>query len=232
MDSSHRCLGKPTSRRACWRSSSGFGEASVLLPSSVLHHHLSRTSFKHRSVLVDAITKNDISSCSFCISSQIVSSNDFSFETLACSAFMVVGAKHGCKVGEVEAEHKDEVECQLHDILKQCEFQGRPLDELAECNTTRQACSCYASNVSWILLVQQVEKLINELADAGAGALSITLDEGTLPRLSAYAKSVAHFPTAVKEARPHPSCHYKQIYLQEIHKHRLQMWCSHIFCRA
>lgn len=47
----------------------------------------------------------------------------------------------------------------------------------------------------------QVEKLINELAGAGANALGIQLDDGTLPRLSAYAKSVAHFPTAVKEAR-------------------------------
>lgn len=47
----------------------------------------------------------------------------------------------------------------------------------------------------------QVEKLINELSEAGAKALGIQLDDGTLPRLSAYAKSVAHFPTAVKEAR-------------------------------
>ena len=46
----------------------------------------------------------------------------------------------------------------------------------------------------------QVETLITELAEAGSAALGVQLDEGTLPRLSAYAKSVAHFPTAVKEA--------------------------------
>ena len=31
--------------------------------------------------------------------------------------------------------------------------------------------------------------------------MGIQLDDGTWPRLSAYAKSVAHFPTAVKEVR-------------------------------
>lgn len=67
-------------------------------------------------------------------------------------AFMVVGAKHGCKVGEVESQHKDEV-----------------------------------------------SELITELAVAGSKELGLQLDEGTLPRLTAYAKSVAHFPTAVKE---------------------------------
>lgn len=50
-------------------------------------------------------------------------------------------------------------------------------------------------------LTLQVNRLIKELADAGASALGIELDEGTLPRLSAYAKSVAHFPTAVKEVK-------------------------------
>lgn len=50
------------------------------------------------------------------------------------------------------------------------------------------------------MLTAQVEKLIQELAAAGSQALGITLDDGTLPRLLAYARSVAHYPTAVKEA--------------------------------
>jgi hypothetical protein len=68
-------------------------------------------------------------------------------------AFMLVGAKNGgCLVGEVEANHRSDV-----------------------------------------------EKLIEELANAGAGALGLTLDSGVEERLCAYARSVAHFPTAVKE---------------------------------
>ncbi len=69
-----------------------------------------------------------------------------------CS-FMLVGAKNGgCLVGEVEANHRAEV-----------------------------------------------EKLIGELANAGSAALGVTLDAGIEERLCAYARSVAHFPTAVKE---------------------------------
>ena len=45
----------------------------------------------------------------------------------------------------------------------------------------------------------QVEQLISELAAAGAAALGIRLEEGLVNRLMAYARSVAHFPTAVKE---------------------------------
>lgn len=45
----------------------------------------------------------------------------------------------------------------------------------------------------------QVTALINELAAAGAKALDVTLDNGVVDRLCAYACSVAHFPTAVKE---------------------------------
>jgi hypothetical protein len=69
-----------------------------------------------------------------------------------CS-FMLVGAKNGgCLVGEVEANHRAEV-----------------------------------------------EKLIGELANAGSAALGVSLDAGVEERLCAYARSVAHFPTAVKE---------------------------------
>jgi ketopantoate reductase len=45
----------------------------------------------------------------------------------------------------------------------------------------------------------EVRDLIQELAHAGAAALKTTLDTGVEDRLLAYARSVAHFPTAVKE---------------------------------
>lgn len=46
----------------------------------------------------------------------------------------------------------------------------------------------------------EVEALITELGAAGAAALGVALDAATLPaRLRAYARAVAHFPTAVKE---------------------------------
>ena len=68
-------------------------------------------------------------------------------------AFMVVGATHGCTVGEVEAQHKAEV-----------------------------------------------GQLIEELYVAGCKELGLDADtNGLVERLCAYARSVAHFPTAVKE---------------------------------
>ncbi|KAF8070955.1 OSB4 [Scenedesmus sp. PABB004] len=45
----------------------------------------------------------------------------------------------------------------------------------------------------------EVSALIQELADAGAADLGVTLEPGVVPRLTAYARSVSHFPTAVKE---------------------------------
>jgi len=45
----------------------------------------------------------------------------------------------------------------------------------------------------------EVTSLIKELAAAGAAALGVTLDAGVEERLCAYARSVSHFPTAVKE---------------------------------
>lgn len=45
----------------------------------------------------------------------------------------------------------------------------------------------------------QVEQLIRELAAAGETALGVQLEGGLEERLCAYARSVAHFPTAVKE---------------------------------
>lgn len=46
---------------------------------------------------------------------------------------------------------------------------------------------------------EEVSKLFSELAAAGAAELGITLDAGVVDRLNAYSRSVAHFPTAVKE---------------------------------
>lgn len=45
----------------------------------------------------------------------------------------------------------------------------------------------------------QVSALIAELCAAGAQALGVGLAGGEVARLNAYARSVAHFPTAVKE---------------------------------
>ncbi len=47
----------------------------------------------------------------------------------------------------------------------------------------------------------EVSALIEELCGAGAAALGVSLGGGEVPRLLAYARSVAHFPTAVKEVR-------------------------------
>ncbi len=45
----------------------------------------------------------------------------------------------------------------------------------------------------------QVVQLIDELAAAGSKELEVVLDPEVPQRLCAYARSVAHFPTAVKE---------------------------------
>ena len=55
---------------------------------------------------------------------------------------------------------------------------------------------------AWSLLLwRQVTELIEELDVAGCEALGLRPDTGTVPRLLAYARSVAGFPTAVKEVR-------------------------------
>jgi hypothetical protein len=46
---------------------------------------------------------------------------------------------------------------------------------------------------------REVSDLINELAAAGSAALGVQLEPGVVERLKAYARSVSHFPTAVKE---------------------------------
>ncbi|EFJ52681.1 hypothetical protein VOLCADRAFT_54899 [Volvox carteri f. nagariensis] len=45
----------------------------------------------------------------------------------------------------------------------------------------------------------EVSELIRELCTAGAAELGVELAGGEVERLNAYARSVAHFPTAVKE---------------------------------
>jgi hypothetical protein len=45
----------------------------------------------------------------------------------------------------------------------------------------------------------EVGALIEELSAAGAADMGISLDDGVVTRLAAYARAVSHFPTAVKE---------------------------------
>jgi len=49
----------------------------------------------------------------------------------------------------------------------------------------------------------QVSELIEELGAGGAAALDVTQDDGLVPRLLAYSRSVAGFPTAIKEVGVH-----------------------------
>eukprot|EP01025_Chloroclados_australasicus_P005215 TRINITY_DN11504_c0_g2_i8.p3 TRINITY_DN11504_c0_g2~~TRINITY_DN11504_c0_g2_i8.p3 ORF type:complete len:189 (+),score=28.22 TRINITY_DN11504_c0_g2_i8:199-765(+) len=67
-------------------------------------------------------------------------------------AFMLVGARHGCTVGEVEKSYQEEV-----------------------------------------------QQLCAELGPCGEKALGIKLENAWVDRLYAYARSVARFPTVVKE---------------------------------
>ena len=46
---------------------------------------------------------------------------------------------------------------------------------------------------------EDVSALVKELAAAGSHALGVDLEPGVVDRLKAYARSVAHFPTAIKE---------------------------------
>ncbi|KAG0504356.1 hypothetical protein M758_6G024300 [Ceratodon purpureus] len=45
----------------------------------------------------------------------------------------------------------------------------------------------------------EVAELIDELAGAAAAEMGVEFDSGVVDRLCAYARSIAHFPTAVKE---------------------------------
>lgn len=45
----------------------------------------------------------------------------------------------------------------------------------------------------------QTAELVEELASAGAAALGVRLEAGAWERLAAYARSVANYPTALKE---------------------------------
>lgn len=46
---------------------------------------------------------------------------------------------------------------------------------------------------------EELATLVAELCAAGEAELGVTLEPGAMPRLAAYGRSVAHFPTAVKE---------------------------------
>uniref|UniRef100_A0A7S4NAN7 Uncharacterized protein n=1 Tax=Prymnesium polylepis TaxID=72548 RepID=A0A7S4NAN7_9EUKA len=46
---------------------------------------------------------------------------------------------------------------------------------------------------------EQLRAVVEELRAAGEAELGVTLDAGAFERLAAYGRSVAHFPTAVKE---------------------------------
>jgi hypothetical protein len=46
-----------------------------------------------------------------------------------------------------------------------------------------------------------VGRLIEELGAGGAAALGVQLEPGLVERLLTYSRTVAHFPTAVKEVR-------------------------------
>ena len=52
----------------------------------------------------------------------------------------------------------------------------------------------------------QLSTLITELASSGEAELKVKLDDGVMERLLAYSRSVASFPTAVKEASPIACC--------------------------
>ena len=45
----------------------------------------------------------------------------------------------------------------------------------------------------------QLKGLIEEMCSAGESVLGVKLEPGVFERLTAYGRSVAHFPTAVKE---------------------------------
>ncbi len=45
----------------------------------------------------------------------------------------------------------------------------------------------------------QVSEVVKELAAGGSAVLGVKLDENLVERLCAYSRSVASFPTAIKE---------------------------------
>lgn len=61
------------------------------------------------------------------------------------------------------------------------------------------AVSMFCPGCSDTLHAVQLSTLIGELASAGEAELGVQLDDGVQERLLAYSRSVASFPTAVKE---------------------------------
>lgn len=126
---------------------------------------------------------------------------------------MAVGAKHKVTVGEVEKAHEEEVrvpEAAEQCVLFFCEIPAACLPAVhtpmsiqyvvplgpATARPCRVAPECSLALPS---PCHQVSRLIMELAVAGQAELGITLDAGYVERLLAYARSVSHFPTALKE---------------------------------
>lgn len=113
---------------------------------------------------------------------------------------MVVGASHGgITVGEVESVHKDEVgwsTCIGYPTSKPlkhaCTFFHLLASPHRSLKVTHILVACGV--VTW-----QVVSLIRELKGACESKLGTTFQDGVEARLCAYTRSVAHFPTAVKE---------------------------------
>ncbi|XP_073263207.1 uncharacterized protein [Populus alba] len=102
------------------------------------------------------------------------------------SAFMLVGARHsGATVGVMEKEfHSEQV------MLQQL---GK---ELFRFSSSRSLLSFCRPLLHKIMIVSS---LITELASAAAAEKGIVFEEAIGERLCAFARAVAHFPTAVKE---------------------------------
>lgn len=104
-------------------------------------------------------------------------------------------------------QHAEVVAARLHrgglscKVLNREEFQKAMLEKLI------WICAFMLIGAKHKVTVGEVERdyrgdvsaLIDELASAGARELGVRLDWGVVDRLCAYARSVSHFPTAVKE---------------------------------
>lgn len=108
-------------------------------------------------------------------------------------------------MGEVESQHTQEVQTHVKPTIRGSWLHaGRHLHApvcIESCMRnmpSHQAATGRAANIVKCRRLQ-VSELVKELAAGGAAALDVTLDDGLVPRLLAYSRSVAGFPTAVKE---------------------------------
>lgn len=120
-----------------------------------------------------------------------------------CSAVMALGAKYKETVGDVERKHKEEVgvmgiaprlrcTCDKESSLHGGNASGGPIhlrgSSLITVAPLRAPCLAY-----------QVSSLMSELCTGGAKELGVGVAPGMVGRLLAYSRSVAHYPTAIKE---------------------------------